>query len=62
MNRFGYDRASIVVLWRRDVLADTQAKLPQWGCASSPLVIGDVVTVRAPAGDREYEIVDVEYR
>ena len=23
--------------------------------------IGDVVTVRAPAGDREYEIVDVEY-
>ena len=24
--------------------------------------IGDVVTVRAPAGEREYEIVDVEYR
>ena len=23
--------------------------------------IGDVVTVQAPAGDREYEIVDVEY-
>jgi transcription elongation factor GreA len=23
--------------------------------------VGDVVTVRAPAGDREYEIVDVEY-
>ena len=23
--------------------------------------IGDVVVVRAPAGDREYEIVDVEY-
>jgi transcription elongation factor GreA len=23
--------------------------------------IGDVVTVRAPAGDREYEIIDVEY-
>ncbi len=22
---------------------------------------GEVVTVRAPAGDREYEIVDVEY-
>lgn len=24
--------------------------------------IGDVVTVRAPGGEREYEIVDVEYR
>jgi transcription elongation factor GreA len=24
--------------------------------------IGDVVVVRAPAGEREYEIVDVEYR
>jgi len=24
--------------------------------------VGDVVVVRAPAGDREYEIVDVEYR
>ena len=24
--------------------------------------IGDVVVVRAPVGDREYEIVDVEYR
>jgi len=24
--------------------------------------IGDVVVVRAPAGDREYEIIDVEYR
>ena len=23
--------------------------------------VGDVVTVRAPAGDRDYEIVDVEY-
>ncbi|MDX1381064.1 MAG: GreA/GreB family elongation factor, partial [Xanthomonadales bacterium] len=23
--------------------------------------VGDVVVVRAPAGDREYEIVDVEY-
>ena len=23
--------------------------------------VGDVITVRAPAGDREYEIVDVEY-
>jgi transcription elongation factor GreA len=23
--------------------------------------VGDVVVVRAPAGDREYEIIDVEY-
>ncbi len=32
-------------LWSRDAAADTEVKVPDWGVASSPLVIGDVVIV-----------------
>ena len=48
-----------------DVEADIKLNLI---AVSSPIAraiigreVGDVVTVRAPAGDREYEIIDVEY-
>lgn len=48
-----------------DVEADIKQKLI---AVSSPIAraiigreVGEVVIVRAPAGDREYEIVDVEY-
>jgi outer membrane protein assembly factor BamB len=37
------------VVWSRNAAADTQTKVPGWGFASSPLVIGDVVVV-ATAG------------
>jgi len=51
------------------VVGDVEADIKQNLIAvSSPISraiigreVGDVVTVRAPAGDREYEIVDVEY-
>jgi outer membrane protein assembly factor BamB len=34
-------------LWSRDIVADSGAKVPQWGFAASPLVAQDVVTVFA---------------
>ena len=37
------------VVWSRNAAADTKAKLPIWGFAGSPLVVGDVVIV-ATAG------------
>ena len=51
------------------VVGDVEADIKQNLIAvSSPISraiigreVGEVVTVRAPAGDREYEIVDVEY-
>lgn len=51
------------------IVGDVEADIKQNLIAvSSPISraiigreVGDVVTVRAPAGDREYEIVDVEY-
>lgn len=51
------------------VVGDVEADIKQRLIAvSSPIAraligreVGDVITVRAPAGDRDYEIVDVEY-
>jgi outer membrane protein assembly factor BamB len=37
------------VVWSRDAVADTGARVPDWGIASSPLVVGEVV-VAATAG------------
>ncbi|NJL26358.1 MAG: PQQ-binding-like beta-propeller repeat protein [Thermoanaerobaculia bacterium] len=33
------------VVWSRDTIADTGAKVPGWGVSGSPLVVGDVVFV-----------------
>lgn len=37
------------VVWSRNAVADTRATVPDWGIASSPLVVGDMVVV-ATAG------------
>lgn len=39
------------LLWRHDLLGMFDAKLPEWGVASSPLVEGDLVIVQ-PGGSR----------
>jgi outer membrane protein assembly factor BamB len=33
------------VVWSRNAASDTQKKIPMWGFASSPLVLGDVVII-----------------
>jgi len=36
-------------IWSADIVADTGAKIPGWGFASSPLVVGDLAVVYAGA-------------
>jgi outer membrane protein assembly factor BamB len=43
------DAATGRVVWSRDIVADSGAKVPQWGFAASPLVTGSVVMVFAGA-------------
>ena len=45
------DAGSGAVVWSRNAAADTHAKLPGWGFASSPLVVDDVVISTLP-GER----------
>jgi outer membrane protein assembly factor BamB len=41
------DAATGAVVWSRNAAADADAKVPYWGFASSPLVVGDAVIVAA---------------
>ena len=41
------DAGNGAVVWSRNVASDTGTKVPMWGFASSPLVVGDVVIVGA---------------
>jgi outer membrane protein assembly factor BamB len=45
------DAATGKVQWSHDVLEDAEAKVPIWGCAGSPLVVGDVVLVYTGASE-----------
>jgi len=44
------------VVWSRDVVSDTGAKIPDWGFSSSPLVVGDVVIVAAASQLAAYDL------
>jgi outer membrane protein assembly factor BamB len=50
------DAASGAVVWSRDVASDTHTKIPDWGFASSPLVVDDVVIVAADATMVGYDV------
>ncbi len=41
------DASTGSVVWARNAATDTQRKVPEWGFAGSPLVIGDAVVVAA---------------
>jgi outer membrane protein assembly factor BamB len=43
-------------IWSRNVAADTKTKMPNWGFASSPLVVGDVVIVAAASSLAAYDV------
>ena len=38
------------LLWSHDVVTEAGAKGPQWGCASSPLIVDDLVVVQGGEG------------
>jgi outer membrane protein assembly factor BamB len=38
-------------IWTRDIVADSGASVPTWGFSASPLVVADLVTVFAGAGE-----------
>jgi outer membrane protein assembly factor BamB len=50
------------VVWSRNAASDTSRKVPYWGFASSPLVIGDVVVVAASGTLVGYDVASGEPR
>ncbi len=50
------DAGNGAVVWSRNAASDTGAKLPGWGFASSPLVVGDVVIVAASGTLAAYDL------
>lgn len=45
------DAATGRLIWQRDIKQDADAKLPDWGYAASPLVVGDKVVAFAGGGN-----------
>ena len=56
------DAGSGAVVWSRDAGADAGVKVPEWGFASSPLVIDDLVVVAAAGKLAAYDIATGEPR
>jgi outer membrane protein assembly factor BamB len=52
------DARSGAVVWSRDVAAHTARTTPDWGFASSPLIVGDAVVVAADGVLAAYDLVD----
>ena len=44
------------VVWSRNVATETNRKVPQWGFASSPLIVNDIVIVAAASTLAAYEL------
>jgi outer membrane protein assembly factor BamB len=52
------DAGTGAVVWSRNAVSDTGAKIPGWGIAGSPLVVGDVVIVAAAGNLVAYDLAD----
>jgi outer membrane protein assembly factor BamB len=50
------DAANGAVVWRRNAASDTGRRVPDWGFASSPLVVDDVVIVAAAGTLAAYDV------
>lgn len=50
------------VIWSRNAASDTKAKVPMWGFASSPLVVGNVVVVATAGTLAAYDLATGEPR
>ena len=50
------DAADGTVVWSRNAASDTDAKVPDWGFSSSPLVIDDLVIVAVPGQLVAYDL------
>jgi outer membrane protein assembly factor BamB len=50
------DAGDGAVVWSRNAASDTAVKVPGWGFASSPLVVGDIVIVAAAGKLVAYEL------
>ena len=44
------------VIWSRNTASDTSTKVPDWGIASSPIVVGDVVIAAAAGSLAAYDL------
>jgi outer membrane protein assembly factor BamB len=56
------DAADGAVVWSRNAASDTGRKIPGWGFASSPLVVGDVVIVATAGTLVAYDIATGDRR
>ena len=56
------DAGSGAVVWSRNASSDTGAKVPIWGFAGSPLVVGDVVVVAASGALVAYDLATGDRR
>jgi outer membrane protein assembly factor BamB len=56
------DAGSGAVVWSRDAGSDASVKVPEWGFASSPLVVDDIVVVAAAGKLAAYSIATGEPR
>ncbi len=50
------DEGTGAVVWSRNAVSDTGAKIPGWGISGSPLVVGDLVIVAASGNLVAYEL------
>jgi outer membrane protein assembly factor BamB len=44
------------VIWSRNAVSDTRATIPDWGIASSPLIVGDIVIAAAAGSLAAYDL------
>ena len=50
------------VVWSRNAVSDTKAKLPTWGFSGSPLVVGDIVVVATAGTMAAYDLASGQLR